>query len=78
MAVSDNLARAGIVSLAARDDKVIVTQVPQRKLVAWFRCMMVKDDNYFETSPAGGKNKDRRMTDYALVRISKVLGRQLM
>lgn len=64
--------------LAARRGGLIATKALARKLAAWFWRMMVKGDDYVEKGLARYEEQVRKTKEYALKRLAKELGRQLM
>lgn len=64
--------------LAARRGGLIATKALARKLAAWFWRMMVKGDDYVEKGLARYEEQVRKTKEYALKRLAKELGRQLV
>lgn len=64
--------------LAARRGGLIATKALARKLAAWFWRMMVKADDYVEKGLARYEEQVRKTKEYALKRLAKELGRQLV
>lgn len=64
--------------LAARRGGLIATKALARKLAAWFWRTMVKGDDYVEKGLARYEEQVRKTKEYALKRLAKELGRQLM
>jgi transposase len=57
---------------------LIATKAMARKLAAWFWRKMVKGDEYVEKGLARYEEQVRKTKEYALKRLAKELGRQLM
>ena len=57
---------------------MIATKALARKLAAWFWRMMVKGNDYVEKGFARYEEQVRKTKEYALKRLAKELGRQLM
>jgi transposase len=64
--------------LAARRGGLIATKALARKLASWFWRMMVKDADYVEKGLARYEEQVRKTKEYALKRLAKELGRQLV
>lgn len=64
--------------LAARRGGLIATKALARKLSAWFWRMMVKGDDYVEKGLVRYEEQVRKTKEYALKRLAKELGRQLV
>ena len=64
--------------LAARRGGLIATKALARKLAAWFWRKMVKGDDYVEKGLARYEEQVRKSREYALKRLAKELGRQLV
>jgi transposase len=64
--------------LAARRGGLIATKALARKLAAWFWRKMVKGDDYVEKGLARYEEQVRKTKEYALKRLAKELGRQLV
>jgi transposase len=64
--------------LAARRSGLIAAKALARKLASWFWRMMVKDDDYVEKGLARYEEQVRKTKEYALKRLAKELGRQLV
>ncbi len=64
--------------LAARRGGLIATKALARKLAAWFWRKMVKGGDYVEKGLARYEEQVRKSKEYALKRLAKELGRQLM
>ena len=64
--------------LAARRGGLIATKALARKLASWFWRMMVKGDDYVEKGLARYEEQVRKTKEYALKRLAKELGRQLV
>lgn len=64
--------------LAARRGGLIATKALARKLAAWFWRKMVKGDDYVEKGLARYEEQVRKSKEYALKRLAKELGRQLV
>lgn len=76
---SKNIALGGFYRrLAARRGGLIATKALARKLAAWFWRKMVKGDDYVEKGLARYEEQIRKTKEYALKRLAKELGRQLV
>ena len=64
--------------LAARRGGLIATKALARKLAAWFWRKLVKGDDYVEKGLARYEEQVRKSKEYALKRLAKELGRQLI
>ena len=64
--------------LAARRGGLIATKALARKLAAWFWRKLVKGDDYVEKGLARYEEQVRKTKEYALKKLAKELGRQLM
>lgn len=64
--------------LAARRGGLVATKALARKLAAWFWRVMVKGDDYVEQGLAHYAEQVRKSKEYALNRLAKELGRQLI
>lgn len=64
--------------LAMRRGGLIATKALARKLAAWYWRMMVKGGDYVEKGLARYEEQVRKTKEYALKRLAKELGRQLM
>lgn len=64
--------------LAARRGGLIATKALARKLAAWCWRMMVKGGDYVEKGLARYEEQVRKTKEYALKRLAKELGRQLV
>jgi transposase len=64
--------------LAARRGGLIATKALARKLAAWFWRKLVKGDDYVEKGLARYEEQVRKSKEYALKRLAKELGRQLV
>ncbi len=64
--------------LAARRGGLIATKALARKLAAWYWRMLVKGGDYVEKGLARYEEQVRKTKEYALKRLAKELGRQLV
>ena len=64
--------------LAARRGGLIATKALARKLAAWYWRMMVKGGDYVEKGLIRYEEQVRKTKEYALKRLAKELGRQLL